>query len=50
MSGESNNRVNVESDEPTEPREDQADPNDCLQLIPDADEPTPEEAGYGHGV
>lgn len=50
MSPESNKRVNVESAEPPEPRDDQDEADDYLQLILEADDQTPEEAGYGHGV
>jgi hypothetical protein len=50
VSPDSNSRVNVESEEPAEPRDDREEADDCLRLIPDADERTPEEAGYGHGV
>ena len=50
VSQESNNRVNSETDEPVEPRDDQEEEDNYLQLTPDADERTPEEAGYGHGV
>jgi hypothetical protein len=40
----------VEPDEPHEPPEALDEVDDCLQLILDADDQTPEEAGYGHGV
>jgi hypothetical protein len=42
--------VHVEPDEPCEPRDDRDELDDVLELTLETDVPTPEEAGYGHGV
>jgi hypothetical protein len=40
----------AESDEPHQPPDEPEETDHYLQLIIDAEDQTPEEAGYGHGV
>jgi hypothetical protein len=50
VSQNSTNKDSAESDEPREPLEDRQPLDDYLELILEAEDHTPEEAGYGHGV
>ena len=43
-------RQGGESDQPAEPMEYRELMDEYIRLLLDADEQTPEEAGYGHGV
>ena len=50
MSESSNTREIVEPDESRQPTEARNEMDNLIELILEADDRTPEEAGYGHGV